>query len=516
VTQLARNVATTYVARLAIVCSGLFLFPFVTHHVGLSQYGLWLLVNGVTVFFLTADFGMGTSVVRYVAEAHAADDVARLNGVLASTFAFYLGLAVLAATLFAGCFAVFWGAFNIPAADRGVAAQMVALVAIGQLLVGLPLGVFRQTLVGLQRMDLVNAIMLGQTVLRVGGVTAAVLAGTGILGVVVVEVAAFVLVGATSAVLCHRLQPGLRVRPRGVSLGLLRSMAPYSAQVFVIGIAALAILQTDDAIISLFLPVAAVAVYGAAWRMYQVCRDIAEAVMGAVVPHATRAAAQGRRDVLRDIHLRWTKYSNAVLLAIAVPALVFAEPVLVIWLGDRFAEAGVVAQILVASMLVNNVHMVGTGLLTGLGRISAYARYQVAWAVGNLIVSVALVQWLGLPGVALGAAIPLLALEPLFVRAALRELGQPAGRFLAGALGRPYAAALLALPVLALPTLALRPDGLAPILGLSLAWLAAFAACFALVGLDGGERGHVAALVRRRGPRRPRALVPGVLREGRS
>ena len=48
-TQLARNVATTYVARFAIVCSGLFLFPFVTHHVGLSQYGLWLLVNGVTV-----------------------------------------------------------------------------------------------------------------------------------------------------------------------------------------------------------------------------------------------------------------------------------------------------------------------------------------------------------------------------------------------------------------------------------------------------------------------------------
>jgi O-antigen/teichoic acid export membrane protein len=507
VTQLARNVATTYAARFAIVCSGLFLFPFVTHHVGLSQYGLWLLVNGVTVFFLTADFGMGTSVVRYVAEAHTQDDVERMNGVVASTAAFYLGLAVLAAALFTGCFTLFWGAFNIPDADRGIAAQMVAIVAVGQLLIGLPLGVFRQTLVGLQRMDLVNGIMFGQTALRVAGVITVVLAGAGILGVVVVEVAAFIVVGATSAVLCHRLQPGLRVRPRAVSLPLLKSMAPYSAQVFVIGIAALAILQTDDAIISLFLPVAAVAIYGGAWRIYQVCRDVAEAVMGAVVPHATRAGTQGRRDVVRDIHLRWTKYSNAVLLAIAVPALVFAEPVLVIWLGDRFAEAGVVAQILVAGMLLNNIHIVGTGLLTGLGRISAYARYQIAWATGNLVVSVALVRWLGLPGVALGSVLPLIALEPLFVRAALRELGQPAGRFAGDALGRPYAAALLALPVLVLPVLALRPDEIAPILGLSLAWLAAFAACFALVGLDGGERGRVAALVRRRVPRGGR-LVP--------
>ena len=150
--------------------------------------------------------------------------------------------------------------------------------------------------------------------------------------------------------------------------------------------------------------------------------------MGAVVPHATRAAAQGRRDVLRDIHVRWTKYSNAVLLSLAVPAIVFAAPVLVLWLGDRFADAGVVAQILVAGMLLNNVHIVGTGLLTGLGRISAYARYQIAWAAGNLVVSVALVQWLGLPGVALGSAIPLIVLEPLFVRAALRELGQPGPR----------------------------------------------------------------------------------------
>jgi O-antigen/teichoic acid export membrane protein len=512
VTQLARNVATTYVARFAIVCSGLFLFPFVTHHVGLSQYGLWLLVNGVTVFFLTADFGMGTSVVRYVAEAHAADDIERMNGVVASTAAFYLGLAVLAATLFAGCFALFWGAFNIPDADRGVAAQMVALVAIGQLLIGLPLGVFRQTLVGLQRMDLVNSIMLGQTVLRVAGVTAAILAGAGILGVVVVEVAAFILVGATSAVLCHRMQPGLRVRPGRVSLPLLKSMAPYSAQVFVIGIAALAILQTDDAIISLFLPVAAVAIYGSAWRIYQVCRDVAEAVMGAVVPHATRAGAQARWDVLRDIHVRWTKYSNAVLLAIAVPAIVFAEPVLVIWLGERFAAAGVVAQILVGGMLLNNIHLVGTGLLTGLGRISAYARYQVAWAAGNLVVSVALVQWLGLRGVALGSVVPLLVLEPLFVRAALRELGQPAGRFLGGALARPYAAALLALPVLVLPALALRPDGIAPILGLSLVWLAAFAGCFCRVALDAGERRRIGALVRGRVPRRARL----VLRPGQS
>jgi O-antigen/teichoic acid export membrane protein len=516
VTQLARNVATTYAARFAIVCSGIFLFPFVTHHVGLSQYGLWLLVNGVTVFFLTADFGMGTSVVRYVAEAHAEDDIERMNGVIASTFAFYLGLGVLAATLFAGCFALFWGAFNIPEADRGVAAQMVALVAIGQLLVGLPLGVFRQTLVGLQRMDLVNAIMLGQTVVRVGGVTAVILAGGGILGVVVVEVLAFIIVGATSFVLCHRLQPGLRVRVRRVSVPLLKSMAPYSAQVFVIGIAALAILQTDDAIISLFLPVAAVAIYGGAWRIYQVCRDVAEAVMGAVVPHATRAGAQGRRDVLRDIHVRWTKYSNAVLLALAVPAIVFAEPVLVLWLGDRFAEAGAVAQILVAGMLLNNIHIVGTGLLTGLGRISAYARYQIAWAVGNLIVSVALVQWLGLRGVALGSVLPLIALEPLFVRAALRVLDQHPGRFIGGALIRPYGAALMALPVLVLPAIALRPDTLAPILGLSLVWLGVFTGCFWIVGLDVRERGKVATLVRRRTPRAARGLVPRVLRPERS
>jgi O-antigen/teichoic acid export membrane protein len=515
VTQLARNVATTYVARLAIVCSGLFLFPFVTHHVGLTHYGIWLLVNGVTVFFLTADFGMGTSVVRYVAQAQAVGDMPRMNRVVASTLAFYLGLAVLAAVLFAGCFALFWPAFNIPQADRGVAAQMVAIVAVGQLLVGVPLGVFRQTLVGLQRMDLVNAIMLGQTALRVTGVTVVVLAGGGILGVVVVEVAAFVLIGATSAVLCHRLEPDLRVRPSGVSLALLRSMAPYSAQVFVIGIAALAILQTDDAIISLFLPVAAVAIYGGAWRIYQVCRDVAEAVMGAVVPHATRAGAEGRRDVLRDIHVRWTKYSNGVLVAIAVPAIVFAQPVLVIWLGERFAEAGVVAQILVASMLLNNVHIVGTGLLTGLGRISAYAKYQVAWAVGNLVVSVALVQWLGLPGVALGAGIPLLVLEPLFVRAALRELDLPARRFVSGALARPYGAALMALPAVLLPALVWHPDTLAPILGLSLVWLAAFAASFALVALDARERGLIRGLVRRPRPRTAQ-LAPSVLRPGQS
>jgi O-antigen/teichoic acid export membrane protein len=277
-------------------------------------------------------------------------------------------------------------------------------------------------------------------------------------------------------------------------------MASYSLQVFVIGISALVILQSDSLLIGLFMPVGMVALYMAAYRIYQTCRELAGSLLQPLIPDAAHARTLGYSGRLRRLFLDGTKYANALVLAFSVPTFVFAGPVLDAWVGPRFDSVAVVTQILLVALVINSNHFVAGALLTGMGRIARYARYHVAWAVSNVAVTVVLINQIGLRGVALGTALPLLVLEPLYVRTALREFELTAGVFLRRCVMPALGPAAGAGALLAVIALGFEPHDLVTVVGSSLAYLVMFIVLFARWGLSSSERASMARLVRRVGP----------------
>lgn len=447
--QLTRNILTLYAARAVSIVAGVALFPFIAAQVGLEAFGVWLLISSVTVFFSTTDFGLGTSAIRYVAAAHGNDDHDEINQVVCSTVACFVVLGAALAAAYVGVFALLWDGFGIPARQQDAAWVILAIVAVSTLLVGMPLYVFRQVLAAIGRYDAANGLLLAQTLLRVGLIVGLLLGGLGIVAVAVAEAVAGLATSIAAVLWCRRLLPHLRLHPSLASLDKVREMAPYSAQVFVMGIAALVILETDTIVIGLFLPIAMVTLYAAAFRIYKTCRDLTQSIMQAVVPDASRAIASGDRARVGMLLLRGSTFANVLVLAVAVPVMTFAQPLLTTWAGPEFDAVAGVLLILMAGLLINNQHIVAVGVLTGMGRIGAYTRLHVAWALANLAISVALVGPLGLEGVALGSVLPLLVLEPLYLRIALRETGVSPRAFLLTAIVRPYGCAALAavLPV---------------------------------------------------------------------
>ena len=148
-------------------------------------------------------------------------------------------------------------------------------------------------------------------------------------------------------------------------------------------------------------------------------------------------------------------------------------------------------------LVVNNNHIVAVGILLGLGRVGRYVRYHVIWALANLAISIALVKRIGLPSVALGTTLPLLVLEPFYVRAVLREVGLDASRFVTQSILRPLAAAAIS-GALLLAAIALVPgrEHGAPAVALAIASFLGTIAAFYFVGLDEGERRHVGGMLR--------------------
>jgi O-antigen/teichoic acid export membrane protein len=182
---------------------------------------------------------------------------------------------------------------------------------------------------------------------------------------------------------------------------------------------------------------------------------------------------------------------------LCVTSMALAEPILDVWLGDRYGDGAAALTILVSYWLLYGALVVTPGFLVGAGAARYVARIFVLAALLNLVLSLALTPALGLEGPALATAIPFALAFPLMLGVGLRAGGVALGELARHAflpaygLGIALAAALVALRLVA------APESLPAVVGAAAAGVAAYWVAFYAVVLGPGERALVRGILRR-------------------
>jgi O-antigen/teichoic acid export membrane protein len=207
-----------------------------------------------------------------------------------------------------------------------------------------------------------------------------------------------------------------------------------------------------------------------------------------VVPTASRYVATADERRLRDLVVRGTRYTLALLVPVCVTLIVLAGPILEVWLGDRYGDGAVALAILVSYWLLCGGLVVTPGFLVGAGRAREVARIMLCVAGANLALSLVLTPELGLEGPAIATAAPFFAAFPFLLRlglhasgAALSELARRAwapGYALGGGLALGLIAGRAVLPM----------DETVAVLALAAGGVLAYWSLFYGVVLDAGER----------------------------
>lgn len=507
--RVARNVTSQYVNRAVGVAISIVLLPVIVNGLGPQMFGAYVLISTTTQLFLSADLGVGTSVVRGVAEATARRDDRLASRVVTTSMAFFVAFAALLAVVVAATFALFWGSFSFPSDARVSISISIAVVIVGQIVIGMPLALWRPVLAGLDRLDLFSLVMTMQYVGRAIGIVAVLLAGGGLLGIVVVETVVIVAMSLGAAIIARRLSPGIRVARSNFDLALLREILKFSIQVFLIGLMSIVILQTDSLVIGTALPVAAVGLYAAGFRVYQVLRDVGGAMLSALVPAGSMAASVGGDDRLRRLLVLGTRVNVATITAASLPAIIFADDLLRVWVGDRYSSAATVTRILLAGLLLNSTHLGASGLLMGVGEVGRYLRLHVVWAGSNLALGLVLVRTMGIEGVALATTLPLVFLEPFYLAIALKRFAQPTRSFLKQGIAQPFAiGAVIAVPLFALDQVLLTDLPASVSVLAFLAGVLAYPLAFLMIVGQREERDRAASIIRRLSRRTSPTMAP--------
>ena len=442
-----RNVGSNWVVTFAGIAATYVLTPFVIDRLGPEGYGTWTLITSMTGYISLLALGVPMACVRYLAQHVAEGDREKANETIGSCAALYLGIGAVA-VLIGAALMVLFGIYEIPAVfktDANLAFGLMVIQVSAGFIGLLPEGIL------FAHHDFVvrNAIRVAGVLLRFALTIGLLTLSRSLVVLAAVQVACLAFDFGVSWILIRRRYTGLRVRLGDFRWATVRRILSFSVYVLLLTAGARLSFETDALVVGAFLGVGAIPFYAVANSLVVYLMEFIIAIAAVVAPMATKLNTEGKLDELREIFLTWSKVALSLTLAAALFLVVFGPRFIGWWIDPSFEQpSGRVLQILTVSCLAFlPVRGVALPIMMGLGRPKAPTFGFLAAGVLNVVLSVALVEPLGLVGVALGTAIPNMLYAAFVLAITCRELRIPLSTYAGYVAPR---AILGAAPVLAL------------------------------------------------------------------
>lgn len=419
----ARLLASGSLAQQAAQVSGLLaMFAIVTvlaRRLSLSELGAYGLLTSIVGYLLIVQNAGAGGTVRALAAAADEDGRDRVYSTAATLYA-AAGLAAGAVVAVLGI--LLSAGIDLPDDVRDQA-RLGALLLGAVTALGWPLTVNRDALRAEQLFVQAAVTEMVALLVYLALVLGLVFAGAG-LGVVIGASGAIpLLVGIGSTAVAAAARLPYRFRARAVRRDAGRDVLGVAGYLSLTEAAAAAGYAVNRAILGLFASAATIGLYEGPVRAHNLVRSLNGAVTVTVLPTASRynADADGRR--LEELLVRGSRYTLVLIAPLAVTGALLGGPILDVWLGDNFRQAGGALAILMAHWLVDGCSGVLMGILAGVGRARDVARYALAVGVGNILLALTLTPWLELEGVALATSVPYLAMFPVLLGMARGAVG---------------------------------------------------------------------------------------------
>lgn len=328
------------------------------------------------------DFGVGQSIVKYIASYEVSGRRDELQPILGAGLAIYLLVGVAVAfALFLAAPALGRVLYPEDAARQALAAQVLQITA-------LPLffSYVNQFFLGVcKAYHRFDAPALIHNLANLGGIIVAtllLLAGFGLVAVLWGYVAVQAVAIGTGYVVARRVMPRELAFYPAWHWGALREIFSFSAYTFLGNVLSSLTTRADKLAVGGILGTEAVTYYQVPFTIAQMANGIVHTLSQIAFPRFSELVELGRRSELLRLYVQVGEWIGLVSLAIAVSLWAAGKPFLALWLSPAFAEqAGVVLQVLALYFFLHSNTVVGYWLLQAHGQAKLTAWIALGGAV---------------------------------------------------------------------------------------------------------------------------------------
>jgi O-antigen/teichoic acid export membrane protein len=495
-TTAIRNVAASYAGTAAEGLVFLLITPFLVRELGLAQYGLWSLAVVSVDWTQLFDLGLREAVMKFAAAHQARAELPGLRRVAESAMFVYalIGAAVFVALALFCVVALPW---LVDSPETLGQARAVILILGLSAAVSFPAGLAGTLLEGLSRFELLNLIRAGHAALRLALVVLALQFDLGVVGVAAAELLARLGLHATRWFFLLRLYPDLAPRPmpHRVDLSRLLEFGLWNA---IRQGSDVAMARMYEPLLAMFAGLSSVGAFYAGRRLASMPGEAIVPLAGVLFPLSSEMDAGERKEALREVLFKTTKFAAAVSLPLALILAFGAKPIQTNWLGNRAPEAEAVMRVFAIGFLFVAAVMPSESILLGLGRVRLLAIAGFAHVVITIAAGIPLTKLWGAPGLAAGSLIAVLTTQFLvYGPAAARHCGVNPWRFFAKAILPTWIAGAPVAVMMFLAGGRIARGGMAALATWGGGAVVVYLAIFWRVGLDVEERAFLRRHVRR-------------------
>lgn len=409
--------------------AALLIAPVVLSHLGIADFGAWVLLSGLFSQFTLLDPGLRSSLPHFLSAPDERGDEAELRTVASTAFLAYGAITLVSAVLTL----IIWLAMplmvnepHLLTASRGLTLALGLMTCVGSLTRVFP--IFLQSrlrkdlisLVGLLRVILCN-LLIWWLLTRRG-------AGLETMGLV------HAIGGALEALVLTFCGRGLipHIRTSWATKAMARRLMGFSGWSYLITTSERLRSGLDSFILGWLRGSPSAGLYSLGLRPVAMVSETVYACIGnQLLPTFSRLQEAGGKNRLHHAFLVITRLSTVLSACCAVMLLAVGPTFLHCWVPSQAAQAIPVLLLLAVPFALQTAQVPAIHLLYAVNEHRALALAQSAAVALNLVLSCVLAWWLGLIGAALGTAVDILLVHgvvlPILVA---RKGGVPLREFL--------------------------------------------------------------------------------------
>jgi len=417
-----------------------FITKFLLNRLSAEEFGMLryaITMQGVLMFL---DLGLGVALNRFVSRHIAIHDTHGLNAAISFASALFLGLGAAAGLAMVGL-GLILPSLITGASDDLYHKGLILMACIGGALAlrfwsYAPKGV----LFGIQQHFVANIVLTVSAMVRAAAITLffLVMPSSGLPAV------GFCFVGASA--LCTVLMwtsakwrlPEMRASIKLVNKNVAKEMLGFSLWVTLLGITTVLISGAPTFFAGKLYGAESVAFFSLSLLVVTQLEQISGGFALALIPVAGKHKAMQNTGVLQELMVRGTKFCAVICFPLGIVLVIFAYP-LFEWFKEGFGWTWILLAIMILPSLMRATQRMSSAVLMGAGTVKGLALGQsiVVLLIAVLSLLFAVYFDMKLYGIALGAAIPILAYDSVYKPAyASRQIGLGWWRYMAASYGR--------------------------------------------------------------------------------
>lgn len=399
---------------LSMAIEGIVIFllnPFIIRSLGQENYGVYTLMSSFTGYLSVFEFGLGTTIIRYISKYNAEKDEKTKENFLSMCFGIYTfitAIMVLVAVILYNNIGNFF-ANSLTEEQIILAKRMFIIIATSMTITTLG-SVFSAIISGYEKFIFSRGLILFTAILNVLLTILVIITNPTAITLTYVTLI-ITLVTIISNVIYVFCKLKVKIKYHGWDKKFFKEIFSFSIFIFIQTLINQIYWRLDQLIIGVQMANAAIslAIYAVAMKVNDLILAFTTVINRYQLPTITRLVLVEKDDKkLTDYLGKTSKFVTILYIAIIIGFIFFGKKFIDIYAGEGYELAYPIILILTISAAFNRIHGCGADVLKAKNLHGLYTIIVFVTAIINVVLTVLLIPKLGIMGAAIGTAISVL------------------------------------------------------------------------------------------------------------